>query len=162
GCGLRRRRNQILIPRPSIPMPDQAAHLLPPGPVMVDVAGAVLTAAEKRRLRDPRVGGVILFARNFDNRAQLVALTRQIRKARKDILIAVDHEGGRVQRFRTDGFTVLPPMRKLGQLWMRDPMQAMRAATDAGYVLAAELRGCGVDLSFAPVLDLDYGGSRVI
>src|SRR5690606_27964074 len=65
GRGLRRRRNQILIPRPSIPMPDQAAHLLPPGPVMVDVAGAVLTAAEKRRLRDPRVGGVILFARNF-------------------------------------------------------------------------------------------------
>jgi Beta-glucosidase-related glycosidases len=129
---------------------------------MVDVAGAVLTAAEKRRLRDPRIGGVILFARNFDNRAQLVALTRQIRKARKDILIAVDHEGGRVQRFRTDGFTVLPPMRKLGQLWMRDPMQAMRAATDAGYVLAAELRGCGVDLSFAPVLDLDYGVSRVI
>src|SRR5690606_14495040 len=136
-------------PAPSAPIPSMSKKedlLLPPGPVMVDVAGTVLAAEEKQRLRNPRVGGVILFARNFESRAQLAELTRKIRKARRDILIAVDHEGGRVQRFRTDGFTVLPPMRSLGELWMSDPMLAMRTATDAGYVLAAELRACGVDL----------------
>ena len=137
--------------------------VLPPGPVMVDVAGYTLTKAEKKRLRHPLVGGVILFARNFENRAQLTALTRQIHKARKEpLLILVDHEGGRVQRFREDGFTPLPPMRALGQLWDQDPLQAMRLATEAGYVLAAELRACGVDMSFTPVLDLDYGVSKVI
>src|SRR5690606_4965659 len=76
--------------------------------------------------------------------------------------IAVDHEGGRVQRFREDGFTPLPAMQALGRLWDRDPLTAMRLATEAGYVLAAELRACGVDLSFTPVLDLDYGVSQVI
>ena len=137
--------------------------VLPPGPVMVDVAGYTLTKAEKKRLRHPLVGGVILFARNFESRAQLTALTRQIHKARKEpLLILVDHEGGRVQRFREDGFTPLPPMRALGQLWDQDPLQAMRLATEAGYVLAAELRACGVDMSFTPVLDLDYGVSKVI
>jgi len=136
---------------------------LPPGPVMVDVAGTSLTKAEKARLRHPLVGGVILFARNFENRKQLCALTRQIHRARSEpLLIAVDHEGGRVQRFREDGFTVLPAMRDLGVLWDRDPLTAMRLATEAGYVLAAELRACGVDLSFAPVLDLDYGVSKVV
>ncbi|MGR1813357.1 glycoside hydrolase family 3 N-terminal domain-containing protein, partial [Salmonella enterica] len=90
-------------------------------------------------------------------------LTRQIHKARKEpLLILVDHEGGRVQRFRDDGFTALPAMRDLGALWDRDPLQAMRLATEAGYVLAAELRACGVDMSFTPVLDLDYGVSKVI
>ncbi|MCC3263279.1 hypothetical protein LLE87_34475, partial [Paenibacillus polymyxa] len=87
---------------------------------------------------------VILFARNFENRAQLTALPRQIHKARKaPLLILVAHEGGRVQRFRDDGFTPLPPLRALGQLWDQDPLQAMRLATEAGYVLAAELRACG-------------------
>jgi len=139
------------------------SSILPPGPVMVDVAGTELTREEKDRLRHPLVGGVILFARNFENRKQLAELARRIHKARDErLLIAVDQEGGRVQRFRSDGFTVLPPMRRLGELWMEDPMLAMRAATDAGYVLAAELRACGVDLSFTPVLDLDYGVSRVI
>ncbi|CAM4057611.1 beta-N-acetylhexosaminidase [Bordetella muralis] len=137
--------------------------LLPPGPVMVDVAGTTLTKAEKARLRHPLVGGVILFARNFESRKQLCELTRQIHGARHEpLMIAVDHEGGRVQRFREDGFTVLPAMRDLGVLWDRDPLTAMRLATEAGYVLAAELRACGVDLSFTPVLDLDYGVSKVI
>ncbi|QDJ44532.1 beta-N-acetylhexosaminidase [Bordetella hinzii] len=136
---------------------------LPPGPVMVDVAGTRLTKEEKQRLRHPLVGGVILFARNFESRAQLTALTRKIHEARGEpLLIAVDHEGGRVQRFREDGFTALPPMRALGEAWDRDPLAAMRLATAAGYVLAAELRACGVDMSFTPVLDLDYGASKVI
>lgn len=133
------------------------------GPLMVDVAGCTLTEEEKKRLRHPLVGAVILFARNFESREQLVDLTRKIHKLRSPrLLIAVDHEGGRVQRFRTDGFTVLPSMRKLGEVWMQDPLVAMRMATDVGFVLGAELRACGVDLSFTPVLDLDYGVSKVI
>jgi beta-N-acetylhexosaminidase len=130
---------------------------------MVDVHGHVLTAAEKKRLQNPLVGGVILFAHNYKDRAQLTALTRSIHALRSPaLLIAVDHEGGRVQRFRSDGFTTLPAMRKLGELWMTQPLVAMRSATDVGYVLASELRACGVDLSFTPVLDLDYGESNVI
>jgi beta-N-acetylhexosaminidase len=132
------------------------------GPVMLDVTGKTLTQEDIRRLRHPLTGGVILFARNYDNRAQLTALTAAIRAARPGVLIAVDHEGGRVQRFRTDGFTRLPAMRVLGQLWERDVLQATRAATATGFVLAAELRACGIDLSFTPVLDLDYGRSGVI
>ncbi len=136
---------------------------LRPGPVMLDVAGTVLTAADEKRLSDPLVGGVILFARNFVARAQLVELTRAIRACRPGLLIAVDHEGGRVQRFRTDGFTHLPALRALGQIWDRpDALLASKAATAAAFVLAAELRACGVDLSFTPVLDLDHGPSAVI
>ena len=142
---------------------SQKTPTLERGPLMVDVAGHVLTASEKKRLQHPLVGGVILFARNFDNRAQLVALTRSIHQLRTPrLLIAVDHEGGRVQRFRSDGFTRLPTMRNLGEYWMQAPMQAMRMASDVGYVLGAELRACDVDLSFTPVLDLDYGVSSVI
>ena len=133
------------------------------GPLMVDVAGHTLTSNEKKRLQHPLVGGVILFARNFENRAQLLALTRSIHQLRTpQLLIAVDHEGGRVQRFRSDGFAALPTMRSLGERWMQDPLQAMRMATEVGYVLGAELRACDVDLSFTPVLDLDYGVSSVI
>jgi beta-N-acetylhexosaminidase len=136
---------------------------LPPGPVMVDVAGFQLTAHEKQRLRHPLVGGVILFARNFDNRGQLSDLCRAIHAERDEpLLIAVDHEGGRVQRFRSDGFTPIPAMGVFGQIWMQDALKAMRLVTEAGYVLGAELRACGVDLSFTPVLDLDYGVSQVI
>jgi beta-N-acetylhexosaminidase len=105
---------------------------------------------------------MILFARNWRDRRQLTALTAQIKSIRPDLLICVDHEGGRVQRFRSDGFTHLPPMRALGEHWMRDPMRATDAASACGYVLAAELRACGVDLSFTPVLDLDHGPSGVI
>lgn len=134
----------------------------PPGPVMLDVKGPVLTDDDARRLAHPMTGGVILFARHYENRGQLIALTDAIRDIRDDLLIAVDHEGGRVQRFRTDGFTVLPAMRRLGELWDRDVLQATKVATATGYILAAELRACGVDMSFTPVLDLDYGRSAVI
>ncbi|MFT0533504.1 beta-N-acetylhexosaminidase [Castellaniella hirudinis] len=140
-------------------MPD----FLPPGPVMVDVDGLELTEPERRRLRHPQVGGVILFARNFADRGQLAALCAAIHAARDEpLLIAVDHEGGRVQRFRTDGFTPLPAMRDLGHWYDRDPQAALHGATETGFVLASELRACGVDFSFTPVLDLDYGVSQVI
>ena len=132
------------------------------GPVMLDVVGTELNSDDIRRIRHPLTGGVILFARNYENRQQLVALTEAIHAERPGVLIAVDHEGGRVQRFRSDGFTRLPAMRKLGELWDRNVLEALRAATEIGYVLAAELRACGVDLSFTPVLDLDYGESGVI
>ncbi|MDO5626020.1 MAG: beta-N-acetylhexosaminidase [Pseudomonadota bacterium] len=131
-------------------------------PLLIDIAGTELTADDRRRLAHPLVGGLILFARNWQSRAQLGQLTAAVRRVRGDLLICVDHEGGRVQRFRTDGFTHLPPMRALGDLWMQDAMRAQSAATACGYVLAAELRACGVDLSFTPVLDLDWGSSAVI
>jgi beta-N-acetylhexosaminidase len=132
------------------------------GPVMLDVVGTTLSTDDIRRIQHPLTGGIILFARNYENRQQLAALTSAIHEARPGVLIAVDHEGGRVQRFKTDGFTKLPAMRKLGQLWDRDVLAATKAATDVGFVLAAELRACGVDLSFTPVLDLDHGPSGVI
>lgn len=132
------------------------------GPVMLDVAGTQLTAEDEARLRHPLVGGVILFRRNYESIAQLSALTAAIRALRSTpLLIAVDHEGGRVQRFR-DGFTRIPPMRELGKIWDRHPQRARHLAHQAGYVLASELRGCGVDFSFTPVLDVDYGNSGVI
>jgi beta-N-acetylhexosaminidase len=131
-------------------------------PLIIDVAGLTLSNADKRRLKHPLVGGIILFARNWQNREQLGALCREIKQIRQDLLICVDHEGGRVQRFKTDGFTHLPTMRTLGELWMKDAMKATNAATACGYVLASELRSCGVDFSFAPVLDLDFGESSVI
>jgi beta-N-acetylhexosaminidase len=134
----------------------------PHAPVILDIAGTELTAADRRRLRHPLTGGLILFARNWIDRRQLTELTAAIKQARTDALVCVDHEGGRVQRFRTDGFTRLPPMRKLGELWMRDALAATDSATAAGLVLGAELRACGVDLSFTPVLDLDFGTSAVI
>ena len=134
-------------------------------PLILDIAGTSLSAADRQRLAHPLTGGIILFARNWKDRAQLQRLTRAIKAVRQDLLICVDHEGGRVQRFRTDGFTHLPPMRALGELWMRADAQgcaghhalaATDAATAAGYVLASELRACGVDFSFTPVLDLDW------
>ena len=131
-------------------------------PVVLDIAGTSLSKTDRQRLQHPLTGGLILFARNWESRRQLTELTSQIKKARPDVLICVDHEGGRVQRFRTDGFTALPAMRTLGELWMKDPLTATDAATAAGHVLAAELRSCGVDLSFTPVLDLDFGASSVI
>ncbi|KAF1019491.1 MAG: Beta-hexosaminidase [Paracidovorax wautersii] len=137
---------------------DGFAH----APLIIDVAGHELTEADRRRLAHPLVGGVIHFARNWRDRAQLTALNAEIKAVRPDLLICVDHEGGRVQRFRTDGYTHLPPMRRLGELWMTQPLEATNAATALGYVLGAELRACGVDFSFAPVLDLDYGESSVI
>ena len=131
-------------------------------PLVIDIAGTTLSADDRRRLAHPLTGGLVLFARNWVDRRQLTELTAEIKSIRPDVLVTVDHEGGRVQRFRTDGFTHLPPMRALGELWMRDALTATDAATAAGYVLGAELRACGVDLSFTPVLDLDHGGSGVI
>jgi beta-N-acetylhexosaminidase len=138
--------------------------------LIIDIAGHSLTAVDRRRLAHPLVGGMILFGRNWQSRAQLTDLCADIKSIRADLLIAVDHEGGRVQRFRTDGFTHLPSMRALGELWSLDDkgqpgsgvLKACEAATSAGFVLASELRACGVDFSFTPVLDLDHGESGVI
>ena len=134
----------------------------PHAPLIIDIAGTVLSKVDRQRLQHPLVGGLILFARNWQSREQLTDMCASIKRLRSDLLICVDHEGGRVQRFKTDGFTHLPPMRVLGDLWMKDAMLATNAATACGYVLGAELRACGVDLSFTPVLDLDYGESSVI
>jgi beta-N-acetylhexosaminidase len=138
-------------------------------PLVLDIAGLELTGEDRRRLRHPLTGGMILFGRNWQDRDQLTALCAEMKALRPDLLVCVDHEGGRVQRFRTDGFTHLPPMRAFGDLWIEDragpgsgAMAATNAATAAGYVLGAELRACGVDFSFTPVLDLDWGESGVI
>lgn len=132
------------------------------GPIMLDVVGTVLTADDIRRIQHPLVGGVILFKRNYTTNAQLKALTASIHQVRQPpLLIAVDHEGGRVQRFR-DGFTKIPPMREFGKIWDQNPKHAKALALDAGWILAAELRAHGVDFSFTPVLDMDYGDSLVI
>ena len=132
------------------------------GPVMVDVGGLELTPDDIERLQHPQVGGAILFARNFAAPLQLIQLAHSIRELRTpSLLIAVDHEGGRVQRFR-HGFTAIPPMRELGKLWDRDPAQAIAAARGCGFVIGSELQAHGVDFSFAPVLDVDYGESGVI
>jgi beta-N-acetylhexosaminidase len=131
-------------------------------PVILDVAGTELTDVDRERLAHPLTGGLILFGRNWQGREQLATLCAQVKEVREDLLICVDHEGGRVQRFRTDGFTHLPAMRTFGEQWMRDALGATNAATAAGYVLGAELRACGVDFSFTPVLDLDWGESGVI
>ena len=131
-------------------------------PLVIDIAGTTLTAHDRRRLNNKLVGGVILFTRNWASREQLVALVASIKAVRADLLVAVDHEGGRVQRFREGGFTLLPAMAELGRLWMRDAMGAVQVAGACGLVLGAELRACGVDLSFTPVLDLDWGRSGVI
>lgn len=132
------------------------------GPVMLDVAGTRLTAEDEARLRHPLVGGVILFTRNYESPTQLAELTAAIHALRTPpLLIAVDHEGGRVQRFR-EGFTRIPPMRELGKLWDAQPKRAKVLAQEVGLVLGAELRACGVDFSFTPVLDVDCGTSTVI
>lgn len=131
-------------------------------PVVLDIEGLTLNDADCRRLNHPLTGGAILFGRNFSDRAQLQKLCSDIRDLRQDILICIDHEGGRVQRARRDGFTHLPAMQSLGKLWNKDPLRATHAATACGYILAAELRAVGIDFSFTPVLDLDYGRSTVI
>ena len=142
-----------------------------PGPITLDVLGLELNEQDRQRILHPLTGGVILFGRNFANRQQLTKLTAAIKTLRPDVLISIDHEGGRVQRAKTDGFTHLPAMRKLGELWATQHKSthlaesaavAMAVATACGYVLAAELRACGVDFSFTPVLDLDFGRSGVI
>jgi beta-N-acetylhexosaminidase len=129
---------------------------------MVDVAGKALTAEDRRVLAHPLVGSVILFTRNFESVAQLAELVREIRAVRKPpLIVTVDHEGGRVQRFR-EGLTHLPPQRAIGHVYDQDPDAGRRLAWQCGWLLAAELRAVGVDMSFAPCVDLDYGVSEVI
>ncbi|TVP57200.1 MAG: beta-N-acetylhexosaminidase [Halomonadaceae bacterium] len=128
---------------------------------MLDLEGTSLSNEEAQLLQRGCVGGVILFARNFQSPAQVRALIGAIRAKRKGLLIAVDQEGGRVQRFR-EGLTRLPPMRSLGYLYDNEPEYALTLARSTGWLMAVELRDLGVDFSFAPVLDLDYGHSEVI
>jgi beta-N-acetylhexosaminidase len=135
---------------------------LPLGPVMLGIEGLALTPADRARLAHPSTGAVILFARNYALPAQLAALTASIRALRDPpLLICVDHEGGRVQRFR-EGFSAIPPMRTLGDAWDADVAAATGEARRVGATIARELRAHGVDFSFAPVLDLDHGASGVI
>jgi len=132
------------------------------GPVMLDLEGLVLNERERRLLQQPQVGGVILFSRNFESRSQLHELVTEIRQLRQPpLLVAVDHEGGRVQRFR-EGFSPIPAMARLGGLYQRHPKAALQSAEQIGWLLAAELRAEGIDVSFTPVLDLGRGISGVI
>ena len=131
------------------------------GPVMIDFEGLYLNESEIKRLKHPLVGGVILFTRNFASVAQLEDLVHEIRTIKKGVIIAVDHEGGRVQRFR-DGFTRLPSMGSLGQLYESNSVQALNDAKELGWLMASELRAFDIDISFAPVMDRDYGVSAVI
>jgi len=135
---------------------------MPLGPVMLDVEGLELSAVERERLTHPLVGGVILFSRNYASPEQLDALVSNIHGLREpELLVAVDHEGGRIQRFR-DGFTALPAIRCLGHIHDENPKRARRLSETSGWLMATELRSAGVDFSFAPVLDLDRGLNQVI
>ena len=129
--------------------------------LMLDLEGLEVSASEKDMLAHPGAGGLILFARNYVDRQQLAELVQQVRAVRPEMLIAVDQEGGRVQRFR-DGFVRLPPMAALGQRYDQAPAQAVGEATLLGELMASELTELDIDISFAPVLDLDYGNSSVI
>jgi len=132
------------------------------GPLMVDVAGTELTSIDREILNHPLVGGVILFTRNYTDPEQVTGLVKNIHALRiPPLLVAVDQEGGRVQRFREE-FTLLPPARLFGQLHDRDANMSCRLAESSSWLMAAELRAVGVDISFSPVLDLDYGVSSVI
>ncbi len=132
------------------------------GPLMVDVAGKVLTPEDRDVLRHPLVGSVILFTRNYENPEQLAALVDDIRALRAPpLLVAVDHEGGRVQRFRS-GFSVLPPARRIGLEFDLNAQQGIAMARSIAWLMAAELRALHIDFSFAPCVDLDYGVSEII
>lgn len=132
------------------------------GPIMMDLRGPAIDADEREMLRHPLVGGVILFTRNFVSVAQVAALCAEIHALREPhLLIAIDHEGGRVQRFR-DGFTQVPAAGTVHRLYDSDPQRALALAEDFGFVMASEVRAVGIDISFAPVLDLDRGISQVI
>lgn len=132
------------------------------GSVMIDLAGFSLTVEEKEKLNHQNTGGVILFTRNFESREQVRELILEIRDTRPEqLLIAVDQEGGRVQRFR-QGFTALPPASHYGKYYQKDPGQALETTRLAGWLMASELLAVGVDFSFAPVLDVDSGVSEII
>jgi beta-N-acetylhexosaminidase len=132
-----------------------------PGPILIGLSGTELDSPGREHLSHPAVGGVVLFSRNFSNRKQLESLVGEIRKARaSDLLIAIDQEGGRVQRLR-DGFTCLPPLGTLGRLHASDPLKALDMAYRHARVMATEMLACDIDLSFAPVLDLNRGSSVI-
>ena len=132
------------------------------GPVMLDIEGLTLSPADRDLLREPAVGGLILFTRNYASVEQLADLVAEVRALRSPpLLIAVDHEGGRVQRFR-EGFTAVPPMQRVGREFDRDEKAGLQAARDAGWLIGSELRAVGIDLAFAPCVDLDWGVSEVI
>ncbi|MEQ4563415.1 MAG: glycoside hydrolase family 3 N-terminal domain-containing protein, partial [Acinetobacter sp.] len=124
------------------------------GALMLDIAGTELTQEDIELLRAPQVGGMILFSRNIESPAQVRALTDHMRQIRPDILIAVDQEGGRVQRLRT-GFTALPAMGKFGEYYLEQPEQAVALAEQCGWLMATEVLAVGIDFSFAPVLDIN-------
>jgi len=129
---------------------------------MLDIEGHSLSPADRDLLREPAVGGVILFTRNYESPEQITDLVSEIRALRSPpLLVAVDHEGGRVQRFR-EGFSQIPPMRRIGQEYDRDAESGLKAARDAGWLIASELRAAGIDLCFAPCVDLDWGVSEII
>lgn len=135
------------------------------GPVMLDIEGRQLNAVERDRLRHPMVGGVILFTRNYESPEQIKSLISDIHALRGEdqpkLLVAVDQEGGRVQRFH-EGFAELPPVRLLGHLYDENRKRAKRLAESSGWLMATEMRSVGVDISFAPVLDIDLGVSEII
>lgn len=133
----------------------------PLGPLMIDVDGYTLTAEDREVLAHPLVGGLIFFGRNFESRAQIAALVKEVRAVNPNMLLAVDHEGGRVQRFR-DGFNHPAAVRKLGEIYDQDPARGTSLSEEYGYLVAAEVKALDIDLSFAPVLDLDFGVSTVI
>lgn len=131
------------------------------GPVMLDLEGPRLARDERELLKRPEVGGVILFARNVESAEQVRSLCEAIRRVRPDLLLAIDQEGGRVQRLR-EGATRLPSMRRLGRDFFSHPEITLRLCQDAGWLLGMEMAACGLDFSFAPVLDVDGGSSTVI
>lgn len=129
---------------------------------MLDIEGTELVPADRRLLANPAVGGLILFSRNYESPEQVAALVAEVRALRRPpLLVAVDHEGGRVQRFR-DGFTAIPPMRTIGLHYRSDKEAALELAETAGWVIGAELRSVGIDLSFSPCVDLDWGVNPAI
>ena len=131
-----------------------AMSTAPPGSLMLDIEGTRLQPGDRELLLDPQVGGLIFFARNFTDRDQIAALAAAVRELRPGLLLAVDQEGGRVQRFKA-GFTRLPPMQVFDRLYVEGPAAALALAQDTGWLMAAELIDCGLDFSFAPVLDAD-------
>jgi len=128
---------------------------------ITDIQGPQLTAQEKQMLTSKYLGGIILFTRHFESVEQLKSLTQEISQINKNLLITVDHEGGRVQRFR-QGFTRVPAMGKLGELYQASPAEAKKAARSCAIVLASELLEVGIHLTYAPVLDIDYARNQVI
>ena len=131
------------------------------GSLMLDLLGKEISNEERELLKHPNVGGLIFFTRNYESSSQIIELVKSIRAVKPDILIAVDHEGGRVQRFRNE-FTRLPPVATLGKLYAGNAERALASAKQHAWLMAAELRAVGIDFSFAPVLDLDFGDSPVI